>query len=130
MYYYFVIATMIAIVLMAISIVTVEKSELFLMFVMISGFWVLLALCPGGTGTDRTIVSRANPTEYRIAKLDPYHSVLIADINSNEPVAQRIRDSFTLHKIESGKFRVIKHTHLNLFGQEVYKTTYFVKLLK
>lgn len=130
MYYYFVIATMIAIVLMAISLVSAEPSDIFLIFVMIAGFWVLMVLCPTGVGTDTTRVSRAKPTEYRISKLNPYHSVLITELNTNEPVSQSITNSYTLHKIETGKFRILKHKHLNIFGGEVYKTTYFIKLTK
>jgi hypothetical protein len=130
MFVYFSIATILAIVLIIGSIILSDHDEILIAILFIIGFWVLLVCLPSYQATDRTIVTRANPTEYRISKIDPYHSVLITDLTSDEPTSFSISDSYTLHKIETGKFRIIKHRHLNTWGEEVHMTTYFIKLLK
>jgi hypothetical protein len=82
---------------------------------------------PSNVATTRTIVERAQPSEYRILKVSPYCSVLTTELETDQPDSYKINDSYILHKIEIKQFKVIKHIHLNIWGDVTDKTTYFIK---
>jgi hypothetical protein len=82
---------------------------------------------PSNVATTRTIVERAQPNEYKILKVSPYCSVLTTGLETDQPDSYKINDSYILHKIEIKQFKVIKHTHLNMWGDVTDKTTYFIK---
>ena len=126
---YFAVATIVALVLM--GIIIVESSEdVALSALLVLLCWLTFVVLPSNVVTTRTIVERAQPNEYRILKVSPYCSVLTTELETDQPDSYKINDSYILHKIETKQFKVIKHTHLNMWGDEVHRTTYFIKGIK
>jgi hypothetical protein len=102
-----------------------EDVALGLLFVIL--VWLAIVVLPSNVATTRTIVERAQPSEYKILKVSPYCSVLTTGLETDRPYSLKINDSYILHKIETKQFKVIKHTHLNMWGDIADKTTYFIK---
>ena len=127
---YFAVATIVALVLMGIIIVESPRDEVALGLFLILLVWLVSAVLPSNVATTRTIVERAQPSEYKILKVSPYCSVLTTELETDQPDSYKINDSYILHKIEIKQFKVIKHIHLNMWGDIADKTTYFIKGIK
>jgi hypothetical protein len=127
---YFIVATMVALALIGIIIVESDKEDVALGLLFVVLVWLVIAVLPSNVATTRTIVKRAQPSEYKILKVSPYCSVLTTELETDQPDSYKINDSYILHKIEVKQFKVIKHTHLNMWGDIADKTTYFVKGIK
>ncbi len=127
---YFVVATIVALVLMGLIIVESPREDIALGSLFVLLVWLVIVMLPSTLVTTRTIVERAQPNEYKILKVNPYCSVLTTELETDQPDSYKINDSYILHKIETKQFKVIKHTHLNMWGDEVHRTTYFVKGIK
>lgn len=127
---YFVVATIVALVLMGLVIVESSREDVALSLLFVLLCWLVIVVLPSNVVTNRTIVERAQPNEYKILKVSPYCSVLTTGLETNQPDSYKINDSYILHKIETKQFKVIKHTHLNMWGDVVDKTTYFIKGIK
>lgn len=127
---YFVVATIVALVLMGIIIVASYKEDVALGLFLILLVWLVIVVLPSNVATNRTIVEQAQPSEYKILKVSPYCSVLTTGLETDQPDSYKITDSYILHKIETKQFKIIKHTHLNAWGDIIDNTTYFVKGIK
>jgi len=127
---YFIVATIVALALIGIIIVESDKEVVALGLFFVVLIWLVIAVLPSNVATNRTIVERAQPSEYKILKVSPYCSVLTTGLETDQPYSLKITDSYILHKIETKQFKVIKHAHLNIWGDVVDKTTYFVKGIK
>jgi hypothetical protein len=127
---YFIVATIVALALIGIIIVESDKEVVALGLFFVVLIWLVIAVLPSNVATNRTIVERAQPSEYKILKVSPYCSVLTTGLETDRPYSLKITDSYILHKIETKQFKVIKHAHLNIWGDVVDKTTYFVKGIK
>jgi hypothetical protein len=127
---YFIVATIVALALIGIIIVESDKEVVALNLLLVVLIWLVIAVLPSNVATNRTIVERAQPSEYKILKVSPYCSVLTTGLETDRPYSLKITDSYILHKIETKQFKVIKHAHLNIWGDVVDKTTYFVKGIK
>jgi hypothetical protein len=127
---YFIVATIVALALIGIIIVESDKEVVALNLLLVVLIWLVIVVLPSNVATNRTIVERAQPSEYKILKVSPYCSVLTTGLETDRPYSYKITDSYILHKIETKQFKVIKHTHLNVWGDEADKTTYFVKGIK
>ena len=127
---YFIVATIVALALIGIIIVESYKEDVALGLLFVVLVWLVIAVLPSNVATNRTIVERAQPSEYKILKVSPYCSVLTTGLETDRPYSLKITDSYILHKIETKQFKVIKHAHLNVWGSEADKTTYFVKGIK
>jgi hypothetical protein len=124
---YFVVATIVALVLMGLVIVETPRADVALSTILVLLVWLVIVVLPSNVATTRTIVERAQPSEYRILKVSPYCSVLTTELETDQPDSYKINDSYILHKIEIKQFKVIKHIHLNIWGDVTDKTTYFIK---
>jgi hypothetical protein len=124
---YFVVATIVALVLMGLVIVEAYREEVALGLLFVILVWLVIVVLPSNVVTTRTIVERAQPSEYKILKVSPYCSVLTTGLETDQPDSYKINDSYILHKIEIKQFKVIKHIHLNIWGDVTDKTTYFIK---
>ena len=124
---YFVVATVVALGLIVWALIdSFDNDGVFSSFFILL-CWLVIVLLPSSASTARTIVERAQPSEYKILKVSPYCSVLTTGLETDRPYSLKITDSYILHKIQTKQFKVIKHTHLNMWGNEAHRTTYFVK---
>jgi hypothetical protein len=124
---YFVVATIVAFVLMGLVIVDMDREDVALGLLFVILVWLAIVVLPSNVATTITIVERAQPSEYKILKVSPYCSVLTTELETDQPDSYKINDSYILHKIETKQFKVIKHIHLNMWGDVTDKTTYFIK---
>jgi len=127
---YFILATMVALALIGIIIVESDKEDVALVLLFVVLVWLVIAVLPSNVATTRTIVERAQPSEYKILKVSPYCSILTTGLETDQPDSYKITDSYILHKIETKQFKIIKHNHLNAWGDIIDNTTYFVKGIK
>ena len=127
---HFIVATIVALASIFIIIVESDKEDVALGLLFVVVVWLVIAVLPSNVVTTRTIVERAQPSEYKILKVSPYCSVLTTGLETDQLHSYKINDSYILHKIETKQFKVIKHTHLNVWGSIADKTTYFVKGIK
>lgn len=124
---YFVVATTVALGLIMWALIDSFDGDGVFTSCFILLVWLIVVLLPSNASTKRTIVELARPSEYKILEVSPYCSVLATELEEDQPVSYKITDSYILHKIQAKQFKVIKHTHLNMWGDESHRTTYFVK---
>ena len=124
---YFVVATVVALGLIVWALIdSFDNDGVFSSFFILL-CWLVIVLLPSSASTARTIVERAQLSEYKILKVSPHCSVLTTGLDTDNLYSLKITNSYILYKIQTKQFKVIKHTHLNMWGNETHRTTYFVK---